>query len=137
MGTDNTMGNRKRTNNDLQNTTLKTKDRATRTPLNTVDELRTTCGPRCVTLVLNLIITNYIINSCQNRYWLRSIYCIYYTMIHALLVRVHVNIKLFFFWNSAIAFFTSSITLDSILNISWSYTPSSHLTNPICPLARA
>jgi len=31
--TDNTMANRKRTNNDLQNTTQKTKDRATRTPI--------------------------------------------------------------------------------------------------------
>jgi len=29
------MTNRKRTNNDLQNTTQKTKDQATRTPLNT------------------------------------------------------------------------------------------------------
>jgi hypothetical protein len=28
----------KRTNNDLQNTTLKANDRATRTPLNTEDE---------------------------------------------------------------------------------------------------
>jgi hypothetical protein len=65
-------------------------------PTKTVGELRTTCDPRCVTLVLNLIITNSIINSCQNRYWLRSIYCIYYAMIHALLVQIHVNIKLFF-----------------------------------------
>ena len=31
--TDNTMAKRKRTNDDLQNTTLKTKDRVTRTPL--------------------------------------------------------------------------------------------------------
>jgi hypothetical protein len=31
--TDNTMAKRKRSNNDLQNTTQKTKDRATRTPL--------------------------------------------------------------------------------------------------------
>jgi hypothetical protein len=30
----------KRTNNDLQNTTLKTKDGVTRTPLKQVDELR-------------------------------------------------------------------------------------------------
>ena len=33
--TDNTMAKRKRTNNDLQNTTQKTKDRATRTSLKT------------------------------------------------------------------------------------------------------
>ena len=33
--TDNTMVKRKRTNNYLQNITLKTKDQATRTPLNT------------------------------------------------------------------------------------------------------
>ena len=34
------MAKRKRTNNDLQNTTQKTKDRATRTPLKTRGELR-------------------------------------------------------------------------------------------------
>ena len=38
--TDNTMVKRKRTNNDLKNTTHKTNDRATRTPLATIDELR-------------------------------------------------------------------------------------------------
>ena len=32
--TDNTMTKRKRTNNDLQNITHKTKDKVTRTPLN-------------------------------------------------------------------------------------------------------
>ena len=36
----NTMVKRKKTNNDLKNTTHKTKDRATRTPLATIDELR-------------------------------------------------------------------------------------------------
>jgi hypothetical protein len=34
------MAKRKRTNNDIQNITKKTKDRATRTPLKTGDELR-------------------------------------------------------------------------------------------------
>ena len=38
--TDNTMVKRKKTNNDLKNTTHKTKDRATRTPLETIDDLR-------------------------------------------------------------------------------------------------
>ena len=37
--TDNTMTNEIRTNNDLQNTTQKTKDRVTRIPLKTVGEL--------------------------------------------------------------------------------------------------
>ena len=38
--TDNTMAKRKWTNDDLQNTTQKTKDRATRTPLKTCSERR-------------------------------------------------------------------------------------------------
>ena len=38
--TDNTMAKRKGTNNDLQNTTQKTKDRTGRTPLKPGDELR-------------------------------------------------------------------------------------------------
>jgi len=38
--TDNAMDKRKRTNNDIQNITQKTKDRATRTTLKTGDELR-------------------------------------------------------------------------------------------------
>ena len=38
--TDNTMVKRKRTNNDLRNITHKTKDRVTRTPLKTRDDLR-------------------------------------------------------------------------------------------------
>ena len=55
--------NDKRTNNDLQNTTQKTKDRATRTLLNTGGELRfsgrvssfcSISGTRRVTLVLKL-----------------------------------------------------------------------------------
>jgi hypothetical protein len=37
---DNAMAKRKRTNNDLQNTVLKTKYRAIRTPLKTESELR-------------------------------------------------------------------------------------------------
>ena len=41
--TENTMAKRKRTNNDLQNTTQKTKNRATRTPLKTEGERRC-CG---------------------------------------------------------------------------------------------
>jgi hypothetical protein len=36
----------KRTNNDVQNTTQKTKDRATRTPLNTGGELRSSWKDR-------------------------------------------------------------------------------------------
>jgi len=43
------MTNRKVTNNDLQNTTQKTKDRATRTPLKTESELR--CSERVATPV--------------------------------------------------------------------------------------
>ena len=51
-----------RTSNDLQNTTLKTKDRATRTPLKTGGEIRcsgkvaSSCsigGTCCVTLITN------------------------------------------------------------------------------------
>ena len=38
--TDNTMDKRKRTNNDLQNITHKTKDRVRRTPLKTRGEVR-------------------------------------------------------------------------------------------------
>jgi hypothetical protein len=57
--TDNAIVKRKKTN-DLQSTTQKTKDRATRTPLKTVSELRcservgsscSTSGTHCVTLV--------------------------------------------------------------------------------------
>ena len=63
--TDNTMAKRKRTNNDLQYTAQKTKDRATRTPLKTGDKLRcsrrissfcSTCGTRRVTLVTHPLI---------------------------------------------------------------------------------
>jgi hypothetical protein len=55
----------KRRNNDLQKTTYKTKDRATRTPLRTGDELRcsgtlsgfcSTSGIRRVTLVTHSVI---------------------------------------------------------------------------------
>jgi hypothetical protein len=55
----------KRTNNDLQNITHKTKDRVTRTPLKTGGELRcsgrvssscSTSGTRCVNLVTNEVI---------------------------------------------------------------------------------
>jgi hypothetical protein len=57
----------KRTNKDLQNTTLKTKDRVTRTPLRTGSELRfsgmvssscSTSGTRRVTLVTNPVISH-------------------------------------------------------------------------------
>ena len=53
-------GQKKRLNNDLQDTIQKSKDRATRTPLRTGDELMcsrsvsrscSTCGTRRVTLV--------------------------------------------------------------------------------------
>ena len=63
--TDNTMT--KRTNNYLQSTTHKTKDRATRTPLKTPDELWcsgsvssscSTNGTRRVTLVTNLVMSH-------------------------------------------------------------------------------
>ena len=66
--TDNTITKRKRTNNDLQNITHKTKERATRTPLKTGDELRwsrwvsnscSTGGTRHVTLVTNLVISKF------------------------------------------------------------------------------
>ena len=59
----------KRTNNDLQNTTHKTKDRVTRTPLKTVGELRcsgrvrssfSTSVTRCVTVVTNLVYDLYL-----------------------------------------------------------------------------
>ena len=58
--TDNAMAKRKRTNNDLQIITQKNKDRATRTPLKTWGELRSsgrisrccsTCDTHRVTLV--------------------------------------------------------------------------------------
>ncbi len=42
------MAKRKRTNNDQQSITQKTKDRATRSPLNTVDELMCTGRVSCV-----------------------------------------------------------------------------------------
>ena len=57
----------KRTNNDLQNITQKTKDRARRIPLQTRGELRgsrrvssscSTCGPRRVTIVTNPVISH-------------------------------------------------------------------------------
>jgi hypothetical protein len=57
----------KRTNNDLQNITQKTKDRATRTPLKTMGELMcsrrvssfcSTSGTRRATLVTNLVISH-------------------------------------------------------------------------------
>ena len=63
--TDNIMAKWKRTNNDLSNTTQKTKDRATRTPLKTGGELMcfgkvssswSTTDTRRVTLVTNLVI---------------------------------------------------------------------------------
>jgi hypothetical protein len=59
------MTKRKRTNNDLQNTTQKTQDWTTQTPLKTGDELWcsgrvssswSACGIRRVTLVTNLVI---------------------------------------------------------------------------------
>jgi hypothetical protein len=57
--TDNTMTSIKRTNNDKQNITQKTKDRATRTPLKIGGKLRctrrlcSTCGSRRVTIASN------------------------------------------------------------------------------------
>ena len=39
---------RKRANRDMQNTTQKTQDRGTRTPTTLEDELRSTCGNRCL-----------------------------------------------------------------------------------------
>jgi hypothetical protein len=60
------MAIRKRTNNDLQNTTQKTKDQVTRTLLKTGDELRytgrvssscSTSGPHRVTLETNTVIS--------------------------------------------------------------------------------
>jgi hypothetical protein len=57
----------KKTNNDLQNTTHKTKDRITRTPLKTGDESGcparvssscSTSGTRCVNLVTNPVISH-------------------------------------------------------------------------------
>jgi hypothetical protein len=60
------MAIRKRTNNDLQNTTQKTKDQVTRTPLKTGDELRysgrvssscSTSGTHRVTLETNTVIS--------------------------------------------------------------------------------
>ena len=68
----------KRTNNDLQNNTLKTKDRATRTPLKTGGDLRcfgwgssycSTSGTRVVTLVTN---------SCPSRSTARHVALIYF-----------------------------------------------------------
>ena len=65
--TDTTMAKRKRTNNDLQNTTQKTKDLAKRTPQKTGSVLRcsgmvssstSTCGTRRVTLVTNPVISH-------------------------------------------------------------------------------
>ena len=65
ISADNTMDKRKkdkRTNNDLQNTTQKNKDWATRTPLKTGDELMcsgrvgsacSTCDIRCITVKRN------------------------------------------------------------------------------------
>ena len=59
--------NRKKTNNDLQNITHKTKDRVTRTKLKTVNELRcsgrvssscSTSGTHRVTLVTNPVISH-------------------------------------------------------------------------------
>ena len=67
--TKNTMAKKKNdrgTINDLQNTTYKTKDLVTRTPLKTGDELRcfgrlssscSTCGTHSITLVTRLFIT--------------------------------------------------------------------------------
>jgi len=61
------MARGKGTNNDLQNTTQKTKDRETRTPLKTGGELWcsgrvgsscSSCGTRRVTLVTNPVIIN-------------------------------------------------------------------------------
>ena len=62
------MAKRKRTNNDLQNTTLKNKDRVTKTPLKTtggelmcpgrVSSFCSTSGIRRVTLVKNPVITH-------------------------------------------------------------------------------
>ena len=65
--TDNTMAKRKRTNNDLQNTTQKAKDRARRTPLKTGGKLRcsgrvgsscSTCGSRLVIFIPIPVIRN-------------------------------------------------------------------------------
>ena len=64
---DNTMTKRKSTNNDLQNTTQKTKDRVTQIPLKTVGELRfrgrvsgscSTSGTHRVILVTNPVISH-------------------------------------------------------------------------------
>jgi hypothetical protein len=57
----------KRTNNDIQDTTLKTKERATQTPLKTGGELRfsrrvssscSTSATHCVTFVTNPVISH-------------------------------------------------------------------------------
>ena len=69
--TDNAIPKIKRTNNDLQNTTQKTKDRGVRTQLETGGELMcfggasgscSTCGTRRVTLVTNLVISHVCTN---------------------------------------------------------------------------
>ena len=66
--TDNTMAKRKRMNNDLQNTTQKTKDRAPRTPLSTAGELVcfgrvssscSSCGNRRIFIVEYLNLTHF------------------------------------------------------------------------------
>jgi len=63
--TDTTMVTRKRTKNGVHNNTQKTKDRTTRTPLETAGELGFSrrvssscyiCGTRCVILVINSVI---------------------------------------------------------------------------------
>ena len=58
--TDNAMAKRKRTNNNLQIITQKNKDRATRTPLKTWGELRSSgrisrCCPTCDTHRVTLV----------------------------------------------------------------------------------
>jgi hypothetical protein len=71
------MAKRKRTNNDLQNITHKSKTRATRTPLKTGGELWcpgrissscSTSGTRCVTLVTNPVIKSWIMKEPESVY---------------------------------------------------------------------
>jgi hypothetical protein len=49
-GTDNAVSKKDKTTNDFQNTTQKTKDRATQIPLKTGEELRSTSDTHCVTV---------------------------------------------------------------------------------------
>jgi len=71
-GIDHTVTKRKRTNNDLRNTTQKTKDRAPRTSLKIRGSIRvssfcSTYGTRRVTLV-----TNPVMNEERTGLWIRQ-----------------------------------------------------------------